>query len=191
MKMQWWKSLTGAVLAVSILLNSVPIPVLAEEKSWEDEEAWEEEGNTEFEQNTEVNQWEEIERRSEIIMRDPDLYGEIEDSDLKGAEVEHDQISRTYLMEDGTYLTRYFDDPIMYMDEEGNLSDIDNTLVAEENVYTNTENSYDLKLPKDGEGITIENKGYTLSLSPEFGTLDKSKPRPCYFSGRNGGTVHL
>lgn len=162
------KVLLSFVLILAITTGTLPITVLANTR------AWDEDVNTEFEQNNSTNSWDEIERKTEVILRNPNLYEEIDGSDLKGAEVSHDETSRTYLLEDGTYLTRYYDEPIMYENEKGKLVDIDNTLVAEKSTYTNSNNAYELILPKDGEGITIKNNGYTLQLKPQFGELSNA-----------------
>ena len=160
-----FKSAISLFLVIAILVTSLPVFVYAEEESWE------EQINTEFSQSIVENHWEDIQRETEIILRNPEMYEYIDGMDIKGAEVWHDQSSRTYLLEDGTYLTRYFDEPIMYLDIEGDLIDIDNTLVSQGESYVNSENAYTLNLPKNGEGVTIENKGYNLTLKPVFGTL--------------------
>lgn len=166
MKNTWLKSVICIVLSFAITIGAMPLTILANPISWF------ENANTEFEQNTSSNNWEEIEKNSEVILQNPNMYEKIDGSDLKGAEVSHNQNSRTYLLEDGTYLTRFFDDPITYTDENGKEVDIDNTLKAKGKSYVNTDNAYQIKLPKSGEGITIENKGYTLQLKPQFGILD-------------------
>lgn len=159
------KSILSFVLVIAVTAGTLPITALANVGSWD------ESVNTQFNQNTSSNQWEEIERNTEVILRNPNLYEEIDGSDLKGAEVSHDETSRTFLLEDGTYLTRYYDEPIMYENKDGKLIDIDNTLISGKGGYTNSENAYDLTLSKKGEGIKIENKGYTLQLKPQFGNL--------------------
>lgn len=157
-----FRSVISLILTLAIMLTALPMAVFATEDNWTDSI------NTDFDQNSETNDWEEIERAKEVILRNPYLYEEIDGSDLKGAEVAHDQNSRTYLLEDGTYLTRYFDDAIMYEDENGDLKDVDNTLVSDGNNYVNADNAYNLTLPKNGEGISVDNKGYTLRLIPQF-----------------------
>ncbi len=160
------KSAISIMLTASILLGIVPATVFAQSQLCN------ENVNTNFAQNFSVNQWEEIERNTEIVLRDPGLYEKIEGLDLKGAQVSHDKNSRTYLLEDETYLTRYFEDPITYTDQNGHEKDIDNTLQPKGSVYTNTENAYNLLLPAEGEGITIEKNGYILQLKPQFGSLE-------------------
>lgn len=167
MKKSFVKSAIGIILAASLLVTGIPVTAAAKTEDF----TWKESINTDFKQNTEVNHWEEIQRNTELVLRNPNLYVTIEGTDIRGAEVWHDRCSRTYLMEDGTYLTRYFDEPIMYTDEAGELKDIDNTLQSQGNNYVNSANFYELILPKEGEGITIENKGYTFSLIPVFGEL--------------------
>lgn len=158
--------LLSYILSFAIILNTLPFMAFAKTDSWS------ENFNTEFSQNDSKNQWNEIKKNTETVLRNPNMYESIDGLDIDGAEVSHDKNSRTYFMEDGTYLTRFFDDPITYTDEKGNEKDIDNSLKSKGGFYENKENSYTVSLPKKGEEIKIENKGYTFKIMPSFGILD-------------------
>ncbi|MDR2156663.1 MAG: DUF6531 domain-containing protein [Clostridiales Family XIII bacterium] len=86
-------------------------------------------------------------------------------------ETTHDRYSRTYLNADGTYTTRIQNEPLTYTDETGNERDIDNTLVFAEDGFTNKANAYGVALPREGEGVSFEKDGCTLTVTPLFGTL--------------------
>ena len=162
MKRTWWKSLISMILCTVMVLQMVPLAAYAVTPDWT------ENGNQSFVQNGETNQWTEIQRNTAAAMRDPAYFHSVEGLDILGAEVGHDEYSRTYLLEDGTYLTRVVDDPIMYRNWLGKMVDIDNTIVAKKDYYTNAANSYQLKLPKNGGSITVENDGHQLVLKPLF-----------------------
>lgn len=163
------RRLISAFLSLTIALTSTPISVSANAIDGDSfDEAL---VNTDFVQTVNSNQWDESEREPEIILRDPLLYEKIDGTDLNGVEVEHSQYSRTYLLEDNTYLTRFFDDPIMYMDENGEWVDIDNAVVLNGEEYTNSANSYDLSLPIAGESLTISKNEYQFELKPLFAPL--------------------
>lgn len=162
MKRTWWKSLISMILCAVMVLQMVPLAAYAVTPDWT------ENGNQSFVQNGETNQWTEIQRNTAAAMRDPAYFHSVEGLDILGAEVGHDEYSRTYLLEDGTYLTRVVDDPIMYRNWLGKMVDIDNTIVAKKDYYTNAANSYQLKLPKNGGSITVENDGHQLVLKPLF-----------------------
>jgi RHS repeat-associated protein len=127
--------------------------------------------DTDFERSDDVNVWEEIQEQSAVILKDPRLFVEVDDFGLQGAEVYHDRFSRTFLLEDGSYVTRISDEPLTFTDGSGVDRDIDNTLVVSGQGYRNKANGYSLLLPGAGEGVSIQIAGVTLQLVPLFGEL--------------------
>lgn len=162
------RSIICIILSVAVLAGSLPMPAFAAGMILERE------ANTDFERSDETNEPEIHDEEENVVLRAPEPGEEPCEPEIDGEEVSHDAVSRTYLMEDGSYLTRIYDEPIMYTDQEGRSVDIDNTLVSRGENFVNAENSYDLTLPKNGEGISIKNKGCTLTLEPCFGKLENA-----------------
>jgi RHS repeat-associated protein len=87
-------------------------------------------------------------------------------------EIARTSTTRTFENEDGSFTTRFYADPLRYVDASGQERDIDNTLIAAENGgYTNTANSFAVTLPEEGSSFSIEGKDYTISVTPAFGDL--------------------
>ncbi len=157
---------TALFLASTLLWTSLPVAALAI--------SGEAEANTAFTPLTGENRWEEIEAQAQVIRREPVEYEHILLSDTDGVELARDRNSITYLLEDDTYLTRYQADPLTYEDENGRERAVDNTLRAEGGGYVNGENVYELTLPEEGQGVTIEKDGVSLELRPLFGRLQNA-----------------
>ncbi|MCQ2752316.1 MAG: DUF6531 domain-containing protein, partial [Coriobacteriales bacterium] len=127
--------------------------------------------NTKFNTSTDTNSFTPQQTKDGVILREPVLEEENTKPQDDAIEISYDENSRFYKTSDGNYTKRMFEDPIMYDAGNGKLKDIQNTLVKRGSAYENKANSYTLKLPKEGEGISIKNKGYTLNLTPKFGDL--------------------
>ena len=157
------KSAAAALLAAIILWTGLPVQAFAtKDSTWAD---------TDFQPSQGENTWQDITRKADVIKRSPLPYEEISGSDIDGKEISRDRNSITYLMEDDTYLTRYQQDPLTYTDEKGREKPVDNSLREKSDSYENTENIYELTLPKEGDGITIEKQGISLTMVPLFGNL--------------------
>ena len=99
---------------------------------------------------------------NEELLREPDLVEDYEKID--GRIIDYDAASITYETAENSYVTRIFADPITYTDKYGNEKLIDNTIKEKLRKYENTENSYDLTLPKKGDEITIEENDISLKI---------------------------
>ena len=106
------------------------------------------------------------------LVRLPERLYEEERPETYGTLVSYDEYSRTYHVEGNRYVTVVGNDGATYVDDDGSLRPVDNTLVREDaslfglnhmedTGYTNRANDYNVLLPKDldleeGKGITIE-----------------------------------
>ena len=156
-----YKKIISLILALSMVSGIMPNVFALE---------FEGSPNTSFNRKDTPNKWKEIERQTAVILKNPRLFAELDGSDLKGAEVYHDKFSRTYLLEDGTYTTRIYDEPFTFTDGKKE-KEIDNTLVSSGKSYKNKANAYEVILPKEGKGVTVKNGGKTLEIIPQFGVL--------------------
>lgn len=102
---------------------------------------------------------------------------ELEDAaaGIDGKIVDHDENSITYQTDEHTYITRISSEPLCYTDEHGKQKEIDNTLEEKWTKYVNRENSYEVTLPKKGSEVSIDEKGYRISLKPTFGKLENAQ----------------
>jgi|GEM_PF-1697233 len=155
------KRVLGISLAVVLLFTSIPLGGFAAQGN----------PNKPFRRSDPANAWSEIAAQSAVILKSPRRYTELDGLDLGGVEVYHDRSTRTYLLEDGSYTTRIFDDPLTYIDGKGDEWDIDNTLVPDGAGYTNKANAYGVTLPIAGEGVALVNEGKKIEIIPLFGTL--------------------
>ena len=123
----------------------------------------------------------------------PDLPSEEPDAfeKLYGEPVEINEYGKLYHMDGDNYKLILTPDPEVYRDEDGQLKEIDNTLVEEEQTvprgpfrkaakvpaYTNKAGAVDIKLPQEitkDSGIHITGPdGHTLTLHPAEGTYDR------------------
>ena len=83
----------------------------------------------------------------EILEKKPEL--EPETNKETGKKVAVDENSITYKLNNNTYKKVYSAYPNTYVDEDGNTKEIDNTLITENENYTNSANSFDVTLPKN------------------------------------------
>ncbi|MDR3053516.1 MAG: hypothetical protein LBU48_06625 [Coriobacteriales bacterium] len=132
--------------------------------------------NTSFKQTeAALNSFDEPKAPQEVLLREPLPKEDItEASDIKGTEVFHDRNSITYKTGQGEYTTRFFSDPLTFIDERGEEHDVDNSLVQTGDSYTNAANAYSVTLPRAGDALSIKNEGFTLKLTPLFGQLANS-----------------
>ncbi|MDR1953521.1 MAG: hypothetical protein LBQ21_03460, partial [Clostridiales Family XIII bacterium] len=105
------RRVASMILAIYLSLGYLPIIVPAD--------GAEPEPDTALKSEEAANTWEEIEEQSEVILKDPNLFTEPEGAVMDGAEVHHDRNSRTYLLEDETYVTRLSSEPLTYTDDKG------------------------------------------------------------------------
>ena len=89
MKRTWWKSLISMILCAVMVLQMVPLAAYAHTPDWT------EKGNQVFSQSAEQNRWAEIQKNTAVVMRDPTFFHSVEGVDILGAEVGHDEYSRT------------------------------------------------------------------------------------------------
>ncbi|MED9905179.1 MAG: DNRLRE domain-containing protein [Lachnospiraceae bacterium] len=121
---------------------------------------------------------------------EPENYGEL---------VSYDAYSRTYHVEENRYITVVGNDSATYLDEEGSLRSVDNTLIEnpvfaysmwgeQQTSYINRANDYTVYLPEtlkapgftgaieaaEGNGITILSGDYLLTMYPAEGNYAES-----------------
>ena len=80
----------------------------------------------------------------DVLEKKPELDEEINKE--KGKKVAVDEHSITYKLDKNTYKTVYSAYPNTYVDKEGKTKEIDNTLITENDNYTNSSNSFDVTL---------------------------------------------
>ena len=103
-------------------------------------------------------------------LRMPELSEEAP-SDIDGTVIKRDENSTTYQTSANTYVTRFSSEPLLYTDEKGREKEIDNTLKKSWGSYVNKENAYEIKLPKNGKEVTIDQEDYQIRLKPLFASL--------------------
>ena len=112
----------------------------------------------------------------EVLEKKPELDEEINKE--KGKKVAVDEHSITYKLDKNTYKKVYSAYPNTYVDKEGKTKEIDNTLITENDNYTNSSNSFDVTLPKneikEEKPITVENNNQKLELIPTEGDFSHS-----------------
>ena len=124
-----------------------------------------------------------------IVYDEPYIVEEL--SDLREEDV------KQYMMSDGTVAKAIFAEPVHYMDDEGEWSEIDNSLVLEDTEYsadenpelategggaivtvpeyTNAANSFDLRIAKEADQnkmVTLNGDGHTIDFSPIYNPAD-------------------
>ena len=115
----------------------------------------------------------------------PEAFYEEEKPESYGTLVSYDQYSRTYHVDGNRYVTVVGNDGATYIDDDGSLRPVDNTLEkdttavfglfgAEETSYINRANDYTVVLPENidreqGKGITIANDEAVITLYPAEG----------------------
>jgi len=109
--------------------------------------------------------------QNDAFLKEPNLTEEPDDPEGALLEIAHDRYSTTWLNLDGTYTTRIQNEPLTYTNEKGHERDIDNTLIMQDESFSNKENSYKVNLPKEGQSISFEKDGYQLDQTPLFGSL--------------------
>jgi YD repeat-containing protein len=152
----------GAVVLLALILAEVPnVPAWGSEVT----------PNTAFSRVDSLNTWVGAQPQNAVILKSPSVF--VPSDDLDGVEVSHDRYSRTYALEDGSYVTRVSDEPLTYV-EDGVEKDIDNTLVVDGEGYRNAANAHTVLLPRENGGVTIENDGVALRIVALFGELGNS-----------------
>ncbi len=115
----------------------------------------------------------------------PEAFYEEEKPESYGTLVSYDQYSRTYHVDGNRYVTVVGNDGATYIDDDGSLRPVDNTLEkntaavfglfdTEETSYINRANDYTVVLPEnldreEGKGITIANDEAVITLFPMEG----------------------
>ncbi len=172
-----WKQLIAAMLAISMLVTSVELTInAASADSITDAEV------AESEEATEESLEEEI------------LSEEEEAKILSEVEEEREEDSKTFLMDDGTFMVAQYGAPIHYEDAQGQWEEIDYTLQEEasdgEDVYTTTKKAglrdrikFSKKL-KEGKTVSIKNTEFPLS----WGIKDAEKATVQVEEAENGET---
>ena len=112
----------------------------------------------------------------EILEKKPEL--EKTNKQEEGEKIAVDEYSITYKLNDNTFKKVYTTYPNTYKDENGNEKEIDNTLVTENENYTNNASNFDVTLPKEDikeeKPITIEQNNKKLELIPTEGDFSHS-----------------
>ncbi len=97
----------------------------------------------------------------------------VDEDDLPEAEIiyeveeKRDEYTKVYKKNDGSYTAVMSATPLHYLND-GVWEDIDNSLTLNGDVYSNTDNLFNIELPESinsNEALTIENGGYEISFS--------------------------
>jgi YD repeat-containing protein len=139
----------------------------------------------EIDERQKVKQVEQSNAKTKEDLRKPQLENQKDKLEkYKGKEERVDkrtENSKTYKLDEKHNVTEIYFDKIHYKDSNGQLQDIDNTLVSKGKgngeVYQNKENDFSVSLPKSiekGEGITIERGSNKIKLFPMEGDFTKS-----------------
>ncbi|MCM1058094.1 MAG: DNRLRE domain-containing protein, partial [Firmicutes bacterium] len=121
-------------------------------------------------------------------VRLPEQFYEEERQETYGTLVSYDEYSRTYHVDGNRYVTVVGNDGATFIDEDGNLVPVDNTLTKEtaavfgisgegqETGYVNRANDYIVLLPENpdleaGRGITIVSREALMTLYPAEGSF--------------------
>ena len=106
-------------------------------------------------------------------LRTPEVLEEDKESEIDGELIEIDEYSKTYKIDDDSYITRISAEPYIYTIDNEQI-EIDNTLEEDDGAYVNINNSYEINLPKEGDSVSIEDSGYVIEMKPLFGKLDNA-----------------
>ncbi len=154
-----WKQFIAAMVAITLTVTTINLPVYAAPVDTETSDTAEESAETE----------ETVEESNDSEEESAKILSEVED------EREEDQ--KTFLMSDGTFMVAQYGTPVHYEDQEGRWEDIDYSLEAEtvtngtepQEVYTTTEKAgsrdrikFSKKL-KEGKTVSIKNTEFPLS----------------------------
>ncbi len=88
------------------------------------------------------------------------IIGEVEEK--------RDEYTKVYKKDDGSYTAVMSVEPLHYLNDEGLWEEINNSMVLQNGLYTNTDNDFNVELPKDidsNENLTVEKDGHSLSFS--------------------------
>ncbi|MDE6641009.1 MAG: hypothetical protein K2K63_10815, partial [Acetatifactor sp.] len=124
----------------------------------------------------------------------PEQFYEEEKQEAYGTLVSFDEYSRTYHVDGNQYVTVVGNDGATFIDDDGNLMPVDNTLEREtasvfgmfggeqEAGYVNRANDYMVLLPEnpdleEGRGITIANRDALITLYPAEGSFQNGLTR--------------
>lgn len=119
----------------------------------------------------------------------PEQFYEEEKPETYGTLVSYDKYSRTYHVDGNQYVTVVGNDGATFIDDDGNLRPVDNTLEkdttavfsmfgdGQETSYVNRANDYMVLLPENldletGKGITIANEDALITLYPAEGSFN-------------------
>ena len=169
------KKFIAAILAITLLVTSVDLQLLAAPA----EEVATEETVDRNDEETEVDM--------ELSENDPQILSEVKE--------EREESSKTFLMSDGTFMVAQYAAPIHYEDENRKWQEINHALVEEtagtasdaEDGYTTTEKAGDCdrikfsKKLKEGKTVTIKNTEFPLS----WGVKDAEKQTVQVISSEN------
>ena len=145
------KNVLSIICTVLILIQTIPITVMAKDS------------DTTIESVSEhINDVQDEENGENIIEFKPEIIGE--DTGRREPTVKH------FRRSDGTYTAAIYSEPVHY-NENGEMVEIDNTLVLdntkkENRYYTNKSNALKVKLPEVANTTTpveVSNQGYTLT----------------------------
>ena len=106
-------------------------------------------------------------------LRTPEVLEEDKESEIDGELIEIDEYSKTYKIDEDSYITRISAEPYIYTKDNEQI-EIDNTLEEDDGAFVNTDNSYEINLPKEGDSVSIEDSGYVIEMKPLFGKLDNA-----------------
>ena len=111
----------------------------------------------------------------DIELKEPETFNDVEEIDGEVILVEEDSI--TYQTGEKDFTTVVGGTPSVYEDDNGNLQEIDNTLVEKGDAFENALNAFSIQLPKEiseGRGIVIEKDGYYVELFPIEGDFSNT-----------------
>ncbi|MBP3700478.1 MAG: LysM peptidoglycan-binding domain-containing protein, partial [Lachnospiraceae bacterium] len=142
----------------------------------------------ETEMETETDAKEETEaEQPEAELRQPEEFYQVRTDEPEGTLVELKDFSRTYEMGDGEYVTIFGGYSGLYLDEDGNICEVDNTLVQQEAslfmgadmpvIYENRSGEYKAYLPSqmsEEQGFAISMGDYLMELIPQGGNYTDS-----------------
>lgn len=170
MKRTWWKSLISLVLCAVMVLQIVPVSVLAEE--FELPKAPLSRPDAVEEMNT-------VTYSKGETLRNPVRYYPMETP--KGVLVDADENSVTYQISEDTFVTQIGGERNVYLDERGNICVADNELVQKNRwfskpYFTNEAGQYSVNLPLEitkDNGVKLVKLGHEVEMIPVGGDFSQ------------------
>lgn len=170
MKRTWWKSLLSLILCFVLLVQMLPLEVLAE--SIEIPDAPLERPEAAEEMNT-------VTYQKDATLRQPQNY--YAQQEPIGTLVAADENSRTYQISENTFITEIGGESDVYVDSSGEARLVDNSLVQKDPwfvqpYFENRENDYTVQLPMEiteNNGVKVSKGDYSLEMIPQGGDFSQ------------------